>query len=482
MVTDKIILKLRKRIHKEPSLSVAASKLGISENTAKKYLNTDKLPSELKPDRNWRTRPDSFSEVWPELSELLENNEGLEAKTLLEYLQRKYPGVYPDKLLRTLRRRVKSWKAVGGPAREVFFAQKHKPGFLCQSDFSSMNKLGITIQRQSFDHMIFHFVLTYSNWEDASICFSESFEALSEGLQRALFRLGAVPEAHQSDNLSAAVNNLSNTEEFTAAYQGLLRYYGINARKINPCRPNENGDIEQRHNRFKRALAQELMLRGSKDFNSRADYEEFLRRLLKRLNSGRKERLVEEMEVMKPLPAARLNTEKRIKLKVNTASTITVQKNIYSVHSRMIGEMVEVRIKSEEIEIWYAQRCVEKLPRCRGERNYRINYRHIIDSLVRKPGALENYIYREEMFPTSYFRVAYDQVGARNYLPILELAAKESETGVNNALRILLTKEEKITLEKVKQLINQPVFRPNDVHVDIIPLSEYDMLLEGNYD
>ena len=168
------------------------------------------------------------------------------------------------------------WRATEGPAKEVFFAQQHPPGRLGASDFTHMEELGVTIQGQSFPHLIYHFVLTYSNWEAATVCFSESFESLCEGLQNALWELGKVPHRHRTDRLSTAVNNMSDPAEFTDRYKGLLRYYGLEGEKTQAGQGNENGDVEQRHHRFKRAVAQELMLRGSRDFASVEDYQQFL--------------------------------------------------------------------------------------------------------------------------------------------------------------------------------------------------------------
>ena len=167
---------------------------------------------------------------------------------------------------------MKYWRATEGPSREVFFVQQHHPGRLAASDFTHMEELGVTIQGQSFPHLIYHFVLTYSNWEAGTVCFSESFESLSEGLQNALWELGKVPSRHRTDRLSTAVNNMARPAEFTDRYEGLMRYYGLEAEKIQAGHGNENGDVEQRHHRFKRAVEQELLLRGSQDFASVDDY------------------------------------------------------------------------------------------------------------------------------------------------------------------------------------------------------------------
>lgn len=262
----------------------------MSEKTARKYRQSGKLPSEMSKPHTWRTRPDPFAEVWDEVRRMLEDHPGLEAKTVFEDLQRRYPGKFSDGQLRTLQRRMKAWRALEGPEREVFFTQEHVPGALCQSDFTHMADLEVTIAGQRFEHLVYHFVLTHSNWETGAVCFSESFESLSEGLQKALWELGGVPVAHQSDRLTSAVTTLGDRGEFTERYSALLRHYGLEGKMIQTAKPNENGDVEQRHHRFKRAVDQALMLRGSRDFASREDYETFLDRLFVQLNAGRQER------------------------------------------------------------------------------------------------------------------------------------------------------------------------------------------------
>jgi hypothetical protein len=206
MVTDRQVRRLFKLMQTEITCVVAADKAGMDEKTARKYVHTGKLPSELRQERTWRTRADPFEEAWAELREMLAASPGLEAKTLFEDLQIRFPGRFSDGQLRTLQRRIKRWRALEGPSKETFFPQLHRPGVLAQSDYTHMGKLGITISHQPFDHLIYHFVLTYSNWETGSICFSESFESLSEGLQAALWELGGVPEFHQTDRLTAAVH------------------------------------------------------------------------------------------------------------------------------------------------------------------------------------------------------------------------------------------------------------------------------------
>jgi len=226
-----------------------------------------------------------------------------------------------------------------------------------------MEELGVTIAGQSFPHLIHHFVLTYSNWEAGTVCFSESFESLSEGLQNALWKLGGVPERHRTDRLWTAVNNTSNPAEFTDRYKVLMRYYGLESEKTQAGHGHENGDVEQRHHRFKRAVAQELMLRGSLDFASVDQYRRFLDAMFERLNAGRRQRLAEEMAVMGELPQRRMESAKRERVKVDSGSLIYVDRNVYSVPSRLIGEQVEARLYMDQVEVWYGQKKVEQMPR-----------------------------------------------------------------------------------------------------------------------
>jgi len=488
MVTDQQVRRLFKLIHTKNNFGIAAIKAGMDEKTARKYRKLGKLPSELKQTHTWRTRKSPFEKDWDEIKAMLKINPGLEAKTIFEDLQRRYPGRFADGQLRTLQRHIKIWRASEGPAKEVFFSQNHHPGELCQSDFTHMNKLDITIAGQPFDHLIYHFVLTYSNWETGTICFSESFESLSQGLQNALWELGGIPEKHRTDRLSTAVNKAGHPEEFTRNYQDLLNHYRVKGCKTNPSSPHENGDVEQRHYRFKKALDQALLLRNSRDFNDRNEYAQFLQKLFDQLNSGRKTRFLEEQMVLRRLPMNRIEACKKETMKVGPSSTIRVKHNVYSVDSRLIRERIEVRSYVDHLEIWYGQKKIDTMPRLRGEGKCIINYRHIIDSLVRKPGAFENYRYRDELFPTSRFRIAYDSLkrrhvlssAAKNYLKILYLAANESEAAVDDALRLMIDQNMDITDEHVRKIVLSNVSIPEttDIHILPVNLTCYDELLQ----
>ena len=217
MVTDRQVRMLMKLINEEETLAAAAAKAGMDEKTARKWRDSGMLPTQAKVEHTWRTRPDPFEDVWEEIQAKLKVNAGFEAKTLFEDLQRRYPGRFSDGQIRSLQRRIKAWRALEGPSKEVFFPQVHNPGELCESDFTRMGKLEITIHGQFFDHLLYHFVLPYSNWETGIICFSESFESLSEGLQSALWQLGGVPKAHRTDRLSTAVHKADSPEESRSA-------------------------------------------------------------------------------------------------------------------------------------------------------------------------------------------------------------------------------------------------------------------------
>jgi len=495
LVTDRQVRKLFKLLSLGKTLSSAALKAGMTERTARRYRKLGKLPSESQVDceRDWRTREDPFEWVWPQVKEQLELNAGLQAKTLFAWLQREHPGKFEDGQLRTLQRRIKHWRATEGPSKEVFFGQVHHPGDLCASDFTHMSSLGVTISGRSLDHMVYHCVLTYSNWESVSLCYSESFESLSSGLQRALWQLGGIPARHRTDRLSAAVNNPSESREFTARYQGLMNHYDLQMEKTQPRHANENGDVESSHRHFKTAVDQALMMRGSRDFIDIASYVSFLDSIVDGRNAGRRKRLSDEQATLRELPAKRLESFRHVDSLVNSGSIIQVLGNTYSVHSRLISERVRVRVYADHLEIWYAQRRVDQFPRLRGRGKHRINYRHIIDWLVRKPGAFENYRYREDLFPTSHFRMAYDALhdrrsraaATKDYLEILRLAAYESEATVDEVLRILLTQEasqEAWTIETirthVRSICHGDTRTVADVQIDEVDLTAFDRLLD----
>jgi len=448
-------------IQKGLPLSTAAAKAGMSEPTGRKYRDLGKLPSAVRRRHDWRTRPDPFEEVWPEVLAYLERDPQLQAKTLFEEIRKRDPQRYRASQLRTLQRKVRLWRASHGAEKEVFFSQVYRPGEQGQSDFAHMTALGIVIAGEAFEHLIYHFVLPYSNWEFAEIAYSESFEALADGLQDALEMLGGSPVEHRTDCMSAATHELRKTRGrgFNERYRELLDHYHMKPSKIRPGKANENGDVEQSHFRLKDTVDQRLRLRGRRDFQSLDEYQGFLQALVRERNEGRRAKLEEELRCLRPLPARRLDATGEVMVKVTRWSTLRILRNTYSVPSRLIGYRLKARVHAREIELEYGGEVVEQFERLRGRERQRINYRHLIHSLIRKPGAFRRFVYQEALFPTVVFRKAYDALVEKSekwadleYLRILHLAATTLESQVEEALERLLAEDQVPEYEKVKAL------------------------------
>ena len=490
MITDQQFERLLSMQHEKEYFYQVADAAGVSGKTARKYLKLNRYPSQLKTVRTQSTHEDAFAEVWPQAVIFLEKNTGIEAKSLFQHIQRQNPGRFNDNQLRTFQRRVQQWKILYGPAQEVYFPQDYKPGQFGASDFTKMNKIGITINRIPFEHSLSHFVLCYSNYESATIVTGgESFENLSVGLQNALWQIGKVPVFHRTDNLKAAVSKVGNPKEYTDNYKALANHYDFEPVSIQPGKPNENGDVEQSHYRLITAIEQALILRGSKDFDSVESYNSFIQKIIKQRNQQRMDKFREELEVMKKLPAKRYDDYKKHDCKVGKFSTITVLTKKYSVHSRLIGLSLVAKVFADTIEIWYGNKLIDRVERLKGSKTYSINYRHIIDSLVRKPGAFENYRYKDALFPSSIFRVGYDRLielcsgrksANKQYVKILELAATENEELVKSSLKTLIDNNNPVSFEIVEAMVASQT-QPDsitDVYIADIDLGVYDDLLE----
>lgn len=486
MVTDRQVRRLMMELGTGTPLSTAAIRAGMSENTARRY-RIGPLPSQRQAPRHYRTRPDPFAAIWPEIEALLVHAPGLEATTIFETLRGRPALPLADGQLRTLQRRIRRWRALHGPEREVMFPQVHRPGEYAQSDFTAMGALGITVDGQPFAHLFYHFVLPYSNWETGQICYSESFEALVSGFQAAVWELGRVPAVHRTDNLSAATHQLrAGGRTFNARYRQVLDHYGIRPDTNTPGRGHENGDVEQSHHRFKRAVEQALLLRGSRDFASSALYGQFLQTIVRGRNRGRHMKLQEDLAPMRALPLTRLEDCRVLRVVVSRFSTIRVGLNLYSVMSRLIGAALDVRVYPDRLEVQYAGELVATLDRIRGTGQAAIDYRHLIGSLVRKPGAFARYRYQAGLFPTTVFRQAYDALVTRHgsradvdYVRILHLAAHTSEHAVETVLADLLAHGTLRDSAHVKALVQPEVIA---VPVCVLPppdLTLYDACLQS---
>lgn len=492
-ITDHQVLKFKaqRRAHTQ---SAAAAKAGISERSARRLESIESLPSQRAP-RNWRTRTDPLAQVWePEVLPLLQNIPHLSAVTLLEELQRRYPGEYGASTLRTLQRRLRQWRAMHGREREVYFAQEHPPGRQGLSDFTDANDLGVTIAGEPFAHMLYQFALAHSGWRSADVVEGgESFTALSTGLQGALWRLGGAPEEHRTDSLSAAFKNLSDLErrDWTKRYAALCEHYGMRPSRNNPGESHENGSIEARHGSLKTALRQALLLRGSSDFDDRSAYEAFVEEIAQRLNARVDKRLVVERAALRPLPMRRTAEFDEVPARVSKFSVFTVKKEQYSAPSRLVGHRIVVRVYAKRIECYLGGQRVYECPRAarRDGQQYarQIDYRHMVENLKRKPGAFARWVFRDDVFPRTIYRQTWENLSAqlperqacKAIVGLLSLAADGHEATLAQELELLHARNELPDVGALTQLLAP---RPSDVPsvvIELPKLAEYDALLEA---
>lgn len=472
--------------NKQGQLGLAAARAGMDRKTARKYRKQGKLPSELKQTRAWRTREDPFKEDWPEIEKHLREAPELEAKTLFEALVAKWPNKYEPQQLRTLQRRIQEWRAQHGPQKEVFFAQVHRPGEAMQTDFTWGTKLGITLRGESFPHLLCHSVLPYSNWEWVTVSQSESMAAIKRGVQAALFQLGKVPKFHQTDNSTAATHNLGKGKRtFNQEYLALMRHLGMTPRTIEVGKSNQNGDVEALNGSLKRRLEQHLLMRGSRDFDTLDTYEAWLQEIATKANKLKASRVAEELAVMQPWVTDKLPEYVEEEVRVTSWSTIRIKHNTYSVPSRLIGHRVRVRLYADRLKVFHHGQHQLTVERLQGRHGHRINYRHLIWSLVQKPGAFAQYRYREDLFPSLVFRRTYDWLKEKlddrkadlEYLRILHLAASTMEASVEATLEQLLTEGGLKSSEQVKERVSpsQPEI-PSLIELEV-DLTGYDALL-----
>jgi len=394
-----------------------------------------------------RTRPDAFSAVWEgELVPMLESLPMLQPITLLEYLQEKYVdeagnSLYPDHLLRTLQRRVKIWKAIAGPEKEVMFRQTHLPGRMGLSDFTQLKKVEITIQGQPLAHLLYHFRLAFSHWSHVKVILGgESYTALAEGLQEALWRLGGSPLEHRTDSLSAAFKNLAQEakEDFTQCYEQLCQHYQMQATRNNRGISHENGSIESPHGHIKRRIQQALLLRNSCDFGSLVAYQVFIDTVVNQHNRRNAKAMVIEREKLQALPCDKTMDYTEVCATVSGSSTIDVRRVTYTVPSPLQNEVLRIRLYHDRLECYLGSRAVCQLARVyptgKMTRARQINYRHVIHSLVKKPQAFRYSQLREDLLPSSVYRQIWETVNedmdaklaCKFIVGLLHLAATEN--------------------------------------------------------
>jgi hypothetical protein len=485
-ITNQQVKLLMKKLKKN-NQEVAAAKSGMDVKTARKYIKSKELPSDQKTAHTWKTKIDPFEDDWDKLKEMLGNAPGLEAQTLMSYLLTKSPEKYKASQLRTMQRRVKDWRAEFGENKHVIFRQESHPGKQSQSDYTCMNSLNITINSNPFKHLLFHFILRHSRWESIKLCFSESFDSLAAGMEKAIWELGGVAAEHRTDNLSAATKAMGNKREFTDRWLEFNSHYNMIPTTNNPGVSHENGAIEKSHDLFKKTVEQALLLRGSRDFSTQKEYIIFLEVIVKTRNYGWRTEIADEINYLLELPECKWNSPIIIRTRVSSASIIQLLNYPYTVPSRLIHYSLTAYIYYEDIQLFYNNKEIQRMPRVYDDSFAGINYRHLIDSLIRKPGAFANYRYQPALFPRLCFKKAYDLLqrklpitADKHYLKLLQLAKVQSEQEVSDAIELLMEANQLPTTDSVKSLIDVYNKERQAVIVDEPNLADYDQLLSNN--
>lgn len=470
---------------------VAAAKAGFSTATGYRIEADGRLPSQKAAPRG-RRRPDPLAAVWDsEVVPILEAAPGIRAIAVLEELRRRHPGLNPN-VRRTLERRMRAWRALAGPEQDVIFRQEHEPGRLGLSDFTDMGGLGVSIAGIPLAHRLYHFRLAFSGFEHAEVVLGgESFVALAEGLQNALWALGGVPKEHRSDSLSAAFRNLAADakEDLTARYSALMRHYEMEPSRNNAGVAHENGAIESAHGHLKAAMEDALLLRGSRDFEDLDAYRRFVDEVVGQRNARNRKRIELERPALASLPKRRTTDFEEKVVTVTSSGGFILRRVFYTVPSRLIGHRLRVRIYDDRLECFLGSTPVATLRRGRPisdrQRSHVVDYRHVIHALRKKPMALANLVYRDQLFPRPAYRNTFetlqDKVGTRHACKVtVELLALAHERACEAELAAALEADLRAgQLPDVAAL--RARFRPDaasapTVVVKLVPLSRYDEL------
>lgn len=452
----------------------AAAMAGISERSARRLEKGEIEPGQER-NRHWRTRKDPFADVWEsEIVPMLSSQPELKPKTLFEYLQDKYPGEYGNSKERTFQRKVKKWKGQYGKNKEVMFLQRQIPGRMGLSDFTTLKGVTITIKGDPLSHILYHFRLAYSGWCHVKVILGgESFSALSDGLQDALWRLGGVPLEHRTDSLSAAFKNMKKNakEDATSRYNELFSHYNLKATRNNKGQSHENGGIESPHGHLKNRIEQALLLRNSNEFESIKSYQNFLDGIFSRINRNNRDKIAEEHKYLQSLPLHKTIDYTEEVVGVTTSSTINVKRALYTVPSRLIGEKLRVHIHHDRLELYLGTSHVFSIQRVYAQGNKRarnVDYRHVIDSLERKPQAFRYSQLRDDFLPGETYKTIWNwlddvmepRAACKNIVGILALANRadcEKELGhyllkakENNKIPLLHELKDKFSPEKIE--------------------------------
>ena len=474
------------------SPAVAGAKAGFSTSAAYRFEKDHRFPSQKRAPRE-RRRADPFADVWEnDVLPMLKAAPGLRPISVFEELCRRHPELGSG-TRRTLERRIRAWRAVNGPDREVIFRQEHPPGRMGLSDFTEVVDLGVTVAGQLLDCRLYHFRLPFSGFEHAHVVLGgESFVALAEGLQNALWSLGGVPEQHRSDSLSAAFRNLDRDagEDLTRRYDALCRHYGMEPTRNDRGVAHENGSIESAHGHLKKAVMDALLMRGTSEFDDLASYRLFIDEIISRKNAHHAKRIAAERTALQQLPGQRSCDHEETLVTVTSSGGFTLKKVFYTVPSRLIGHRLRVRLYDDRLDVFIGATLLMTLTRGRaaatGKHAHVVDYRHVIHALRRKPMALLNLVYRDQLFPRDAYRLTFDRL--LEHLPdkaacrlMVDLLALAHDRGCEADLALLLTADlAAVRLPDIAAL--RAHFAPDpaslpEVVVHLTPLIAYEALL-----
>ena len=438
------------------SQQIAADAVGISVRSAQRIERGELQPQKQQQrGRHWRTRPDPLADVWDSvLVPMLERAPQLEPQTLLLHLEQTFPGQEWFRRKRTIQRRVEQWRALYGPGQEVMFLQEHRAGVLGISDFTLLKGAPITIGGEVLEHRLFHFRLPFSGWCHVAVIHGgESFVALCEALQNALAFCGGVPAEHRTDSLSACFRNRdgSYAGDYTSRYRELCAHLGVIATRNNRGVAHENGAIEGPHRHWKHRLEQQLIQRGSRDFATEADYRQLVAQVSASLNNRAEVegKLAIERLHLRPLPVQRFADYEPLVVRVRSTSTIEVRSITYSVPSRLIGHQLTVHLRHDRLDLFLRSQFIETIQRLHARKGHkgplrRIDFRHVIESLRRKPRALLRAQLQADILPGKAWHRIWRQLlaalppeeAAKVMVDALHVAARSADlAGVERYLR-----------------------------------------------
>jgi transposase InsO family protein len=471
--------------------TIAAGKSGFSRASGYRIEDDPRLPSQKNVPRG-RRRPDPLATLWDEeIVSILKAAPGIRAIAVLEEIRRRHPEISAN-IRRTLERRMRAWRALAGPEREVIFRQEHAPGHLGLSDFTDTSELGVRVLGVVLDHRLYHFRLVFSGYEHAHVVLGgESYVALAEGLQNALWRLGGAPQEHRSDSLSAAFRNLDRdaTQDQTQRFHELVCHYGMTPTRNNLGVAHENGSIESSHGHLKKRLEDALLLRGSRDFDDLCSSRGFVDEIIGRCNANNRKRIELERPMLRPLPKRRTADYEDKIVTVTSSCGFSLKRVFYTTPSRFIGHDLRVHVYDDRLECFLGETSVLTLRRGRPvsktKRGHVIDYRHVIHSLRKKPMALKNLVYRDDLFPRPAYARAFEvlpqKVGDKRACKLMvELLALAHERTCEAELAALI--EEELDADRLPDLaILRERFGPSPasvpvVKVTFVPLSVYDEL------